>query len=109
MRYDFEIVSKDFRFLTPLRCVRNHYGLVRPHKRDENGLAPGTGNHKGCPYNRFAEAYFHSNDIGRGCAEVSLAGTRRELRAGTETVITRHVALGRYSPAYLRRLSDHVR
>ena len=22
---------------------------------------PGTGNHKGCPYNRFAGAYFHSN------------------------------------------------
>ena len=28
---------------------RNHHGLVRPHKRDENGLAPRTGNHKGLP------------------------------------------------------------
>ena len=29
---------------------------------DESGLAPGTGNHKGCPYNRFAGAYFQNND-----------------------------------------------
>ena len=39
----------------------NYHGLVRAHKRDENGLVPGTGNHKGCPNNRFAGAYFHSN------------------------------------------------
>ena len=25
-------------------------------------MVPGTGNHKGCPYNRFAGAYFHIND-----------------------------------------------
>ena len=25
---------------------------------NENGLVTGTGNHKGCPYNRFAGAYF---------------------------------------------------
>ena len=31
------------------------------------GCLPGTGNHKGCPYNRFAGAYFHSNDDVRGC------------------------------------------
>ncbi len=31
---------------------------------DENGLAPGTGNHKGCPYDGFIGAYFHSNDHG---------------------------------------------
>ena len=29
---------------------------------DENGSALGTGNHKGCPYSRFAGACFHSND-----------------------------------------------
>ena len=98
----------DLRFLIPLRFIRNHYGLVRPHKRDENGdassrsagcrgldsglhrndgmgvvavyfqsnrscrlsptppimkmaVVPGTGNHKGCPYNRFAGAYFQRN------------------------------------------------
>ena len=28
---------------------------------EENGLVPGTGNHKGCPYNRFAGACFRSN------------------------------------------------
>ena len=37
----------------------------------ENGLAPATGNHKGCPYNRYTGAYFHSNDSGRSFAKVS--------------------------------------
>ena len=32
---------------------------------------PGTGNHKGCPYNRFAGAYFQRNDRCRGYAKVS--------------------------------------
>ena len=29
------------------------------------------GNHKGCPYNRYTGAYFHSNDSGRSFAKVS--------------------------------------
>ena len=45
-----------------LRCVRNHHGLMKATYGDENGLAPGTGNHKGCPYDGFVGAYFHSND-----------------------------------------------
>ena len=42
--------------------------LRRPHKGDENGLAPGTGNHKGCPYNKFAGAYFRTNDNTTKCS-----------------------------------------
>ena len=44
-----------------LRCVRNHHGLMKATYGDENGLAPGTGNHKGCPYDGFVGAYFHRN------------------------------------------------
>ena len=50
-----------FRGVVDSRVRGNHHGLVRPHKRDENGLAPGTGNHKGCPYNRLAGGYFQRN------------------------------------------------
>ena len=28
----------------------------------KTGMASGTGNHKGCPYDGFAGGYFHSND-----------------------------------------------
>ena len=75
---------KDFRFLTSLRyvrndrvwlrcvrndrvwlrCVRNDHGLAKATYGDKNGLVPGTGNHKGCPYDGFIGAYFHSNDHG---------------------------------------------
>ena len=33
--------------------------LWRPYKEMKMAVAPGTGNHKGCPYNGFAGAYFH--------------------------------------------------
>ena len=36
--------------------------LRRPHKGMKTGWCRETGNHKGCPYDRFAGAYFHSND-----------------------------------------------
>ena len=32
--------------------------LQRPHRGDENGLVPGTGNHKGCPYTGLPEPIF---------------------------------------------------
>ena len=35
----------------------------------ENGLAPGTGNHEGCPYGRIAGVYFRGN--GRGLRKVT--------------------------------------
>ena len=44
-----------------LGCVRNHHGLAKATYGDENGLVPGTGNHKGCPYDGFVGAYFHRN------------------------------------------------
>ena len=39
----------------------NHHGLAKAKLGDENGLVPGTGNHKGCPYDWFAGAYFQRN------------------------------------------------
>ena len=51
--------DEDSRFLTPQRCVRNDHGLAKATLGDENGLVPGTGNHKGCPYDGFDVAYFH--------------------------------------------------
>ena len=36
--------------------------LRRPRKGMKMRLTPGTGNHKGCPYEGFVVAYFHSND-----------------------------------------------
>ena len=35
----------------------------------ESGLAPGTGNHEGCPYRRIAGVYFRGN--GRGLRRVA--------------------------------------
>ena len=49
----------DFRFLAALGITM---ALWRPYKEMKMAVAPGTGNHKGCPYNRFAGGYFHSND-----------------------------------------------
>ena len=51
----------------------NHHGLAKAKLGDENGLVPGTGNHKGCPYNRFAGAYSQRNAGGRLllCAGIS--------------------------------------
>ena len=40
----------------------NDHGLAKVTSVNENALAPGSGNHKGCPYDWFAGAYFHSND-----------------------------------------------
>ena len=54
--------DEDSRFLTPLCCVRNHHGLAKATSGDENGWAPGTGNHKGCPYDGFDVAYIHRKD-----------------------------------------------
>ena len=39
------------------RLRGNDEGLAK-----EISTAPGTGNHKGCPYDGLAEAYFHGND-----------------------------------------------
>ena len=38
-----------------------HAALPVCTPRDENGHAAGTSNHKGCPYDRFAGAYFRTN------------------------------------------------
>ena len=40
----------------------NDHVLTKVTSVNENALAPGSGNHKGCPYDWFAGAYFHSND-----------------------------------------------
>ena len=46
----------------------------------KTGWPPGTGNHKGCPYNRFAGAYFHRNDCS-GIPRVICARHSRRRRA----------------------------
>jgi len=45
-----------------VRLCENSHGLEKPVLGNEIGLATGMGNHKGCPYNGFAGACFHSND-----------------------------------------------
>ena len=40
----------------------NDHCLVKATNGDENGLAPVTGNHEGCPYDWFVGAYFQRND-----------------------------------------------
>ena len=56
------------------RLRGNLHGHVKATQGDENALAPGTGNHKGCLYDGFAGAYFQRND---------------GKRVGSETVSTR--------------------
>ena len=36
------------------RVYGNHDGLAKATYGNENALVPGTGNHKGCPYDGFA-------------------------------------------------------
>ena len=45
--------------------------LRRPHKRNENVLAPGDRQPQGLPYDRFAGAYFHGNDWWQDCFGIS--------------------------------------
>ena len=53
------LVVMDFRFLAALGITM---ALRKATQGDKYGLAPRTGNHKGCPYDGFDGACFHSND-----------------------------------------------
>ena len=73
----------------------NHHGLAKATRGDENGLAPGTGNHKGCPYNRFAGAYFHSNPSCRLPPTPPIM--KMAVRAIRESPLLREIGRGLFS------------